>query len=179
MLLEPAPEPNADPVLSSLDMAPEPDDLESSRAYLDFLRRTRADLASIWCDAIEADRLEDLTMEGGHVIMDGHGAKVTAEMFAGLDEHRNPAYGRVAVPQLALVLAGREHPFLPSDATDELRMRANEYYVTRFRPWLERRTNLFRSAAPNARVVEMDTSNHTLFIAKEDETVAAIFEFLE
>jgi hypothetical protein len=37
---------------------------------------------------------------------------------------------------------------------------------------------LFRAAAQGARIIELDTSNHTMFVAKEDETVEAILEFL-
>ena len=38
--------------------------------------------------------------------------------------------------------------------------------------WLQGRTDLFHEAAPSARIVELDTSNHTIFVAKEDETVS-------
>lgn len=64
------------------------------------------------------------------------------------------------------------------DASEELQRAANTYYVETFRPWIQRRTDLFRQAAPNATIIELDTSKHTIFVAKEDETVEAIFEFL-
>lgn len=81
-------------------------------------------------------------------------------------------------PQLALVLGGTTHPFVPADASEELRRAANAYYVESFRPWIRRRTELFRQAAPNATIIELDTSNPTIFVAKEDETIVAILEFL-
>jgi hypothetical protein len=36
----------------------------------------------------------------------------------------------------------------------------------------------FRQAVPNARTVELDSSNHTTFAAKEDETVDRILDSL-
>ena len=80
---------------------------------------------------------------------------------------------------MAIVLAGNSHPLMPPDASDQLRQAANGYWVNKFLPWIQRRTQMFRDAVPGARVVELDTSNHTIFVAKEAETVQAIFEFLE
>ncbi|MCH7698376.1 MAG: alpha/beta hydrolase [Chloroflexi bacterium] len=178
VLLEPQPNPAENPALQALDLVPRPEDLGSTRAYVSFSKRSRPDLASIWCEAIEVDRLEDLTMDGERVVLDGHGAKVTAQMFGALGPHRDPAYGEVNARTLAIVLGGQTNPFLPPDTPEVLERSANTYYVEKFRPWLQRRTGLFREAAPNARIVELDTSNHTLFVAKEDETVEAIFDFL-
>jgi hypothetical protein len=50
--------------------------------------------------------------------------------------------------------------------------------VKNFVPRIQRRTELFTEAVPTARVVELDTSNHTTFIAREDETVAGVLDFL-
>ena len=99
-------------------------------------------------------------------------------MFEGMGLHSHPAYGEVKVPTLAIVRGGSTNPFLPPDASEELRSAANTYYVEKFLPHVQRRTDLFREAAPHARIVELDTSNHTLFVAKEDETVEAIVDFL-
>ena len=99
-------------------------------------------------------------------------------MRAGLGEHANPDYGDVVAPALALVLGGRTNPLLPPDASEDLERAANVYYVERYLPWVQRRTDLFRKAVPDARVVELDTSNHTIFIAKEDETIEAMLDFL-
>lgn len=181
VLLEPVPDPAADPVWTVLQTQPRPEDLASREAYFAYLKRSRPDLASIWCEAIEADRLEDLprlTVDYARPLRDRNSYNVTRQMHEGLGPHRDPAYGGVRAPALALVLGGTTHPFLPPDASEELQRAANTYYVESFRPRIQRRTDLFRQAAPNATIIELDTSNHTIFVAKEGETVEAIFDFL-
>lgn len=179
VLLEPTPDSTKDPGLNALERTPKPEDLVSSDVYMEYAKRSRPDLASIWCEAIEANRREDLIMDGERVVIDGHAAKITAQMFDSLGEHRDPAYGEVAASTLAIVLGGTTNPYLVPDASAELVRSANTYYVEQFRPWLQRRIDLFREAAPDARIVELDTSNHTLFVAKEDETVEAMLDFLD
>lgn len=149
-------------------------------AYLDYHRRARPDLASIWCEAIEADRLEDMTIDGR---LDPPAARIRQRevgrrLFEG-SVNVAPDYGAVAAPMLAIVPAGESHPLAPADASEELLRAANQYWIGQHLPWIRRRTQEFRSAAPDARVVELDTSNHTIFIAREDETVRAIFEFVD
>lgn len=178
VLLEPTPDSTNDTALNALERTPNPNDLISSDVYMEYVKRSRPDLASIWCHAIEANRLEDLIMDGDRVVIDGHAAKISAQVFGSLGTHRDPAYGEVAAPALAIVLGGTTNPYLVPGASAELVRSANTYYVEEFRPWLERRLDLFREAAPGARIVELDTSNHMLFVAKEDETVEAISAFL-
>ncbi len=179
--LEPAPDAAKDPVWNVLERTPSEVDLASPEAYLAYHKRSRPDLASIWCEAIEADRLEDMTLDG---VRDPPAArarqrKVGPQLFEGLGPHREPDYGAVTAPMLAIVPAGSSHPLLPPDASDELRRAATAYRLDESLPWIQRRTRLFREAVPGARVVELDTSNHTIFVAREAETVQAIFEFLE
>ena len=178
VFLEPTPDPTNDPAIAALDMIPKRADLVSIETYLTFLKRSRPDIAAVWCEAVEADRLTDLTIVDGRPVIDGHGGVVGEKMRAGLGQHANPAYGDVAAPALALVLGGRNNPFLPPNAPAELERTANAYYVETFLPWVQRRTGLFREAVPDARVIELDTSNHTIFVAKEDETVEAILDFV-
>ncbi len=172
--LEPMPDYSEDPVWTALETQPRPEDQVSRESYLAYIKRSRPDLASIWCDAVEADRIENIRA----LVRHGPATAIVTKMEEGLGAHRNPAYGDVKVPQLALVLGGTEHPFLPRDATKELTRAANAYYAARFVPRIKRRTELFRQTAPGATIIELDTSNHTIFVAKEDETVEAIFGFL-
>ncbi len=174
VLLELAHDPAADPAFAVLETQPRPEDLVSREAYLAFIKRSRPDLASIWCEAVEADRLDYVTALARH----GPATAIVAKMLEGLGPHREPAYGDVKAPALALVLGGTTHPFLPPGASDELARAANAYYVESFVPRIRRRTDLFREAAPDATVIELGTSNHTIFVAREDETIEAIFEFL-
>jgi hypothetical protein len=99
-------------------------------------------------------------------------------MRDGLGAYRHPAYGDVAAPSFAIVPAGNEHPFLAPDAPAELRREANDYYREHHLSRINRRTALFLDAVPTARVVELDTSNHTIFVAREAPTAEAIFDFL-
>ena len=177
-LLEPQPDRAADPVWTVLETRPKPEDLVSPEAYLAYYKRSRPHLARIWCEAIEADFLEDMTIEDGRPVDDRHGYEVSTKMLAGLGTHREPAYGNVNAPTLAFVLAGTRNPLVPPEASEELERAANTHYVENSLPWKRRGTDLFREAAPDARVIELDSSNHAIFIAKEDETVEAIFEFL-
>jgi hypothetical protein len=79
---------------------------------------------------------------------------------------------------MAMVPAGRENPFVPSHASSELRKAANRYWVDCFLPWQRRCMDALREAVPDARIIYLDTSNHTVFVAREDETVRAIFDLL-
>jgi pimeloyl-ACP methyl ester carboxylesterase len=175
VLLEPAPDLSADPVMSTLEKEPSAADMVSVDAYLGFIKRSRPDLASIWCEAVEADRRDYIAGLSRH----GPATAIAAKMDAGLGRHREPAFGEVTAPALALVPGGTTHPFLPAGASDELRRAGNAHYVQHWLPRIEQRTELFRRAAPNARVVKLDTSNHTIFVAKETETLDAILGFLE
>jgi hypothetical protein len=175
VLLEPAPDLSTDPVMSTLEKEPSAADMVSVDAYLGFIKRSRPDLASIWCEAIEADRRDYIAGLSRH----GAAATIVAKMEAGLGAQRDPAYGDLAAPALALVLGGTTHPFLPSDAPEPFRREGNAYYVEHWVPRIRRRTELFRQTAPHAQIIELDTSNHTIFVAKEDETVAAMLDFLE
>jgi len=178
VFLEPAQDPADDPAIAALDLVPKAGDLASVEAYLAFVKRSRPDVAAVWCEAVEADRLADLAIVDGRPVMDGHGRLIGRLISEGVGAHGTPVYGEVPAPALALVLGGTTNPFLPADAPPELTVRANDYYTRQVRPRIERRTSLFADAVTDARIVELDTSNHTLFIAREDETVAAMNEFL-
>ncbi|NIM93906.1 MAG: hypothetical protein GTO18_09380 [Anaerolineales bacterium] len=80
---------------------------------------------------------------------------------------------------LAIVPNGDFHQGVPLDATDELRRAADQYWQSTLLPWIRQRTETFRRAVPSARIVELDSPYHHIFIAKEDETVNAIVDFVE
>jgi pimeloyl-ACP methyl ester carboxylesterase len=174
VMLEPALDLSNDPALAALQTQPTDDDLASRESYLAFVKRSRPDLASIWCDAIEADRVEYLRMFARH----GPAVSIVSKMDEGLGAAKTPDYGAVLAPSLAFVLGGKTHPFVAHGASDDFRAAADAFYVQNFVPRIQRRTQLFRDAVPNARIVELGTSNHTMFVAKEDETVAGIRDFL-
>jgi pimeloyl-ACP methyl ester carboxylesterase len=174
VLMEPEYDESSDPAMQALDLRPRPENMASSSAYLQFIQRSRPDLASIWCDAVEADQLEYISS----LVKHGPAKKIVAMMHEGVGAHRHPAYGEVKAPALAIVPGGTTHPFLQPDAPVELKRAANAHFEANFLPRIRRRTELFRKAVPSARIIELDTSNHTIFVAREDETVEAIFSFL-
>jgi hypothetical protein len=69
-----------DPVWKVLETEPLPDDLVSVDAYLAFIKRSRPDLASIWCDAVKADRREYVRALTRH----GPATAIVAKMEEGL-----------------------------------------------------------------------------------------------
>jgi pimeloyl-ACP methyl ester carboxylesterase len=177
--LDPEPDLSGDPVAPLLPTGPTPDDLASRDAYLAYYKRARPDWARIWCEAIEANVMDYVTIDdGGHMVFH-HDDELMNRILEDLWPRRDPEYEKVAVPMLAIVPDGNTHQSLPLDATDELRLAADRYWATKILPWIRQRTAVFRQAAPTARVVELDTPSHHVFIAREDETVAAIGNFLE
>jgi pimeloyl-ACP methyl ester carboxylesterase len=175
--LDPEPDLSGDPVWSMLPTGAAVDDLASREAYLAYYKRAWPSRARIWCEAIEANRLEDITIKGDGRVEDHHDDDLMNQIYQ-VYEARNPEYGKVKAPTLAVVPAGNYHPGAPLDATDELRRAADRYWQERLLPWIRQRTETFRQAVPTARIVELDSPNHHIFIAKEDETVKAIDDFL-
>ena len=79
---------------------------------------------------------------------------------------------------LAIMPTGHYHPSVPLDATDDIKNAANKYWQERVLPFIQETIKSFRQVAPAAHIVELDTPYHRVFLAKEDETVQAIFDFL-
>ena len=79
---------------------------------------------------------------------------------------------------LAIVPDGDYHQGVPPDATEAFRLAADRYWEEVLLPWIRQRTQAFRQAVPTACVVELDSPYHHIFIAKEDETVQAVNDFL-
>jgi pimeloyl-ACP methyl ester carboxylesterase len=155
VLLEPELDLADDPVFKVLESQPRTDDMASREAYLAFIKRSRPDLAGIWCEAVEADRAQYIAA----LVRDGPATTIVARMREGLGPHRDPAYGDVKAPALALIPGGTTHPFLPPDASDELAHAANAFYAANFLPRIRRRTQLFprgcaRCADHRARHIE-------------------------
>jgi hypothetical protein len=100
-------------------------------------------------------------------------------MREGLGEHRHPSYAAVHVPSLAIVPVGKAHPFLIPGLADDKRRAIDAFYAENFYPWIMARSHAFLAEAPHPTVVELDTSNHSIFVAKEAETASTILEWLE
>lgn len=123
--------------------------------------------------------MDYVTIDDGGCIEFHHDDELMIRILKAEWPRRDPEYGNVAASMLAIVPDGNTHQSVPLDATDELRRAADLYWADKILPWIRQRTAVFRQAAPTARVVELDTPSHHIFIAREDETVAAIHDFLK
>ncbi len=177
-VLDPEPDLSGDPIWSIVPTGgPTADDLVSRDAYLAYFKRARPAWARIWCEAIEADLMNKVTIHDDGHLEYHHDDGLMNSIYAQNWATRNPEYGRVKAPMLAIVPDGNFHPGVPQDASDELRRAADQYWRHKLLPWIRQRTETFRRAVPSARVVELDSPHHHIFVAQEDETVKAIIDF--
>jgi len=176
--LDPEPDLSGDPVWGVLPAAPAVADLASTGAYLAYYKRARPDWARIWCEAVEANLMDYVAVQVDGRLEFVHDDALMNRIYAATWSHRDPPYGQGAVPTLAIVPDGDYHPSVPLDAADELQQAADQYWRDKIRPWIRQRTAVFRQAAPAARVVELNSPHHYIYIAEEDATVEAILGFL-
>jgi pimeloyl-ACP methyl ester carboxylesterase len=177
--LDPEPDLSGDPIWSVVPTGgPTADDLASREAYLAYCKRARPAWARIWCAAIEADLMDKVTVKDNGRLEYHHDDALMNRIYGAVWPSRNPEYEGIEAPMLAIVPDGSYHQSVPLDATDELRRAADQYWQETLLPWIRRRTEAFRQAAPTAWVVELDSPYHHIFIAEEDETVRAMVDFL-
>ena len=177
--LEPEPDLSGDPVLPALPTeGPAPGDLASRGAYMAYYKRARPAWARIWCKAIKADIMDKVTVQADGSLSFHHDDEVMHRIYRSVWPSRNPEYGRVTAPQLAIVPDGDYYPSIPLDASAELQQAADEYWRAVLLPWIRLRTETFHKAVPSARIIELDTPHHHLFLAKEHETVETMEAFL-
>jgi pimeloyl-ACP methyl ester carboxylesterase len=177
--LDPEPDLSGDPIWSVVPAGgPTAGDLVSREAYLGYYKRARPAWARIWCEAIEADLMDKVTIKDDGHLEFHHDDELMNRIYQAAWSSRNPEYDKVEAPMLAIVPDGNFHQGVPLDATDELRQAADRYWEEKLLPWIRQRTEAFRQAVPTARVVELDSPYHHIFIAREDETVKAINDFL-
>jgi pimeloyl-ACP methyl ester carboxylesterase len=178
--LDPEPDLSEDPVWSVVPTGdPAPSDLASRGAYMAYYQRVRPAWARIWCKAIKADIMDRVTVNADGSLNYCHDDELMNHIYRTVWPYRNPEYGQVAAPALAIVPNGDYHPGVPLDAAYDLRQAADEYWRDVLLPWIRQRTETFRHAVPMARIVELDTPHHHLFIAREQDTVEAIEDFLD
>ena len=176
--LDPEPDLSGDPIWSVLPTGgPIADDLVSCEAYLAHYKRARPAWAKIWCEAIEADLMDKVTIEDDGRLEFHHDDDLMNRIYREVWPVRNPEYARVEAPMLAIVPDGNFHQGVPLDATEEFRLAADRYWEEKLLPWIRQRTQAFRQAAPAARIVELDSPYHHIFLAEEDRTLQAITDF--
>lgn len=175
--LDPEPDLSGDPVDALHQSDPTSDDFSSIDAYLAYWKRGRPDWADIWCEAIELDLLENVITHEDGCVEEVTDFGLFSQIWEGI-ESQIPDYSRIQCPILVIVPTGHHHPSVPLDASEEFRNEADRYWLEKYLPSVRAKINAFRQVSPNSHIVELDSSNHRIFLSKEDETVQAIFDFL-
>ena len=157
---------------------PTKDDLASRAAYLAYWKRARPAWANIWCDAIEADLMDKATLKADGRVVFHHDDALMNRIYRETWPARRPEYAQVTAPMLAIVPDGDRHQGCPPDASPAIRQAADRYWALNIRPWIRQRTASFCEAAPTARVVNLDSPFHHIYLAEEDATLRAIDAFL-
>lgn len=154
-----------------------PDDFASLDAYFAYYKKARPEWARIWCKAIEEDLLEYVKISDDGRIEETRDSEFFSRIWKEIEPHY-PEYEKVKCPILAITPVGHYHPGVPLDTSEDIQKAANKYWQERVLPFIQETIKSFRQSAPTAHIVELDTPNHRVFLAKEDETVRAIFDFL-
>jgi pimeloyl-ACP methyl ester carboxylesterase len=176
--LDPEPDLSGDPIWSVIPTeGPTAANLVSREAYLAYYRRARPAWARIWCEAMEADLMDKVTIRDDGRLEFHHDDELMNRIYREVWPSRNPDYARVEAPTLAIVPDGNFHQGIPLDASEEFRLAADRYWEEKLLPWIRQRTAAFRQAAPTARIVELDSPYHHIFLAEEDKTLQAITDF--
>lgn len=177
--IDPEPDFSDDPTWPLISTSgPTAADLASRQAYIAYCKRANPEWAIIWCEAIEADMMDRVSINSDGTLDYHHDDELMNQIYQECWLSRDPEFTEIEVPMLAIVPDGDYHQLVPLNATDELRQAADQYWLAKNRPWLRQRTAIFRQQAPSAHVVELDSPYHYIFIAEEKETVSAIRNFL-
>jgi pimeloyl-ACP methyl ester carboxylesterase len=89
----------------------------------------------------------------------------------------SPDFGVLRSPALAFFAAQSRHPYVPSDASEVVRRRANTYWATEARALVERMAAKFRREAPRGEVVVLTEASHHLYRDREADVVERMNEF--
>jgi pimeloyl-ACP methyl ester carboxylesterase len=175
--LDPEPDFSDDPVWSIPPPEPTTADLASPQDYLAYHKRSRPDIARLWCPAIEADLLDKIAIQADGSVTILHDDALMNCIAGEIWPVRDPQYENVRAPMLAIVPDGDYHHGLPPNANQLQREAADRYWLEKIRPWIRHRTTLFRQCAPAAQIIELDAPNHLIFFAEEDQVAAAMKRF--
>jgi pimeloyl-ACP methyl ester carboxylesterase len=176
--LDPEPDLSGDPIWSVVSTGgPTAEDLASRETYLAYYKRARPAWARIWCEAMEADLMDKIRIKDDGSLEFDHDDELMNQIYREVWPARNPDYARVEAPMLAIVPDGKTHQAVPLDASEEFKLAADHYWQEVLLPWIRQRTAAFRHTAPTARVVELDSPYHHIFLAEEDQTLQAINDF--
>lgn len=89
----------------------------------------------------------------------------------------SPNFGVLRSPALAFFAVQSRHPYVPPDASDAVRQRANTYWATEARNLVERMAAKFRREAPRGEVIVLTEASHHLYRDREAEVIDRMNEF--
>jgi len=89
----------------------------------------------------------------------------------------SPSFRVLRSPALAFFASQSRHPYVPPDASEATRQRANTYWATEATALVERMVAKFRREAIRGEVVVLTEASHHLYRDRETDVVARMNEF--
>jgi pimeloyl-ACP methyl ester carboxylesterase len=89
----------------------------------------------------------------------------------------SPTFSVLRSPSLAFFAVQSRHPYVPADASETTRQRADAYWATEATPLVERMAAKFRREANGGEVVVLTEASHHLYRDREADVVARMNEF--
>ena len=151
-------------------------DRASKSSFIDYVRRTRPDLARYWTDAVE----RDLRASIGARPEGGFGWRTTGAIFGQLFSGAAaapPDYSKIQAPSLAIYSVEDEDYRLPPNASASLKASLDAFEEGPLAAWRNESMRQFRQGAKKGSVVEMDAGHH-LFLHRPDQTLKLVRTFL-
>jgi pimeloyl-ACP methyl ester carboxylesterase len=149
---------------------PRKEDRVSLGAYKVWWKQTKG----YWSDAVEADLRETSVAQDGSI-------KATLSREVGQAIFKNaatfrPDYTKVKAPALSFYANYGIQPWVPQN--DEAQRKSREFLDTVNLPYQNKNIEKFKSQMRNGRVVEIQNSNHYVFIKNQEEVVREMRKFL-
>jgi pimeloyl-ACP methyl ester carboxylesterase len=91
----------------------------------------------------------------------------------------SPDFSALRSPALAFFAIQSRHPYVPTDASDVVRQRADTYWATEARALVERMAEKFRREAPHGEVVMLPDASHHLYKDRETDVASRMNEFYD
>ena len=162
----------ADPIE---DPAPTAEDRATVASFIDYVHRTRRDLARHWTAPVTRDLAVSVVLRP-----DGTAGWRTSSIFGSYwaaTSAAAPEYSRVTAPALAIYAVESEAYRLPANATPELAAELAAFESGALASWRTTSIAQFRRGIPGGEVVEMDAGHH-MFVHRPKETLELIRAFL-
>jgi pimeloyl-ACP methyl ester carboxylesterase len=151
-------------------------DRASAAAFVDYLRRTRKDLARYWTPAVERDVRASVAARTDGTFGWRTSGPIFGALFSGAAA-APPDYSAIRAPALAIYSVEDEDHRLPADASRELRAALDAFEAGPLAAWRNASIGQFRRQMRDGTVVEMDAGHH-LWLHRPRETLDLVRGFL-